>query len=76
VFKAKVALAALKDEAMLTELAQRFDVHASQIMQWKAQLAAQAAAVFATEGGAARGADPAGRREGAACQDRPASAGD
>ena len=50
-FKAKVALAALKDEATLTELATRFDVHASQIMQWKAQLVAQAAAVFATEGG-------------------------
>ena len=50
-FKAKVALAALKDEATLTELATRFDVHASQIMQWKTQLVAQAAAVFSTEGG-------------------------
>jgi transposase len=58
-FKAKVALAALKDEATLTELAQRFDVHASQIMQWKAQLVAQAAAVFATEGGVPSAATPA-----------------
>ena len=50
-FKAKVALAALKGEAPLTELAERFDVHANQITQWKTQLVDQAAAVFATEGG-------------------------
>lgn len=50
-FKAKVALAALKGEATLSELAERFDVHANQITQWKTQLVAQAAAVFAQEGG-------------------------
>ena len=37
-FKAKVTLAALKSEATLTELAERFDVHANQITQWKTQL--------------------------------------
>ena len=37
-FKAKVALAALKGEKTLVELAQQFDVHVNQITQWKAQL--------------------------------------
>ena len=44
-FKAKVALAALKGEKPLTELAQQFDVHANQITQWKSQLLEGAAAV-------------------------------
>ena len=35
-FKAKVALAAVKGEKTLSELAQEFDVHANQITQWKA----------------------------------------
>jgi transposase len=37
-FKAKVALAAIKGEKALAELAQQCDVHANQITQWKAQL--------------------------------------
>jgi transposase len=46
-FKAKVALAAVKGEATLAELAQRFDVHPHQIGQWREQLLSGAAAVFA-----------------------------
>ena len=47
-FKAKVALAAIKGEKTLAELAKLFDVHPHQITAWKAQLQDGAAAVFGT----------------------------
>ncbi len=45
-FKAKVALAAIKGERMLAELAKLFDVTPHQITAWKAQLQEGAAGVF------------------------------
>ena len=45
-FKAKVALAAVKGEKTLSELAELFDVHPNQITAWKAQLFDGAADVF------------------------------
>ena len=48
-FKAKVALEALKSELTLAELAQKHDVHANQITQWKSQLLERAASVFGGE---------------------------
>jgi transposase len=45
-FKAKVAVAAIKGEKTLAELAQQFDVHPNQITQWRAQLLEGASGVF------------------------------
>jgi len=47
-FKAKVALAALKGDKTLAELAEQFEVHVNQITQWKSQLQERASDVFAT----------------------------
>ena len=50
-FKAKVALAAVRGDKTLAELAQQFDIHPNQITQWKAQLLDGAAGVFGSETG-------------------------
>jgi transposase-like protein len=55
-FKVKVAVAAIKGDRTLSELAQHFDVHPNQITAWKGQLLEGAAEIF---GGSRSGAEPA-----------------
>ena len=50
-FKAKVALATIKGDRTLAELAKQFDVHPNQITSWKAQLEGGAADIFGPGGG-------------------------
>jgi transposase len=50
-FKAKVALAAVKGDRTLAQLAEQFDVHPNQITTWKAQLESKAADAFGPGGG-------------------------
>ena len=52
-FKAKVALAAVKGDRTLAQLAEQFDVHPNQITAWKAQLEGGAADVFGPGGSGA-----------------------
>ncbi|MEX3639520.1 transposase, partial [Paraburkholderia sp. BR14427] len=47
-FKAKIALAALKGDKTLAELAQQYDVHPNQITDWKKQLQERVSEVFET----------------------------
>ena len=53
-FKAQVALAAMKGDKTLAELAEHFGIHPTQITEWKQQLLARAVDVF---GGAKPTAD-------------------
>jgi len=46
-FKAKVALEAMKGQRTLNELASQFELHPSQVVQWKKRLAEGAPELFA-----------------------------
>lgn len=49
-FKAKVALAAVKGDRTMAELAKQFDVHPNQIQTWRRQLLDNADSVFGKGG--------------------------
>ena len=51
-FKAKVAIAAIKGERTIAQIAEQFDVYPNQVTTWKAQLEAGAAEVFGAGAGA------------------------
>src|SRR6266481_8350554 len=78
-YKAKVALAAIKGDRTIAELASEFGVHPNQIYHWKKQLLDGAAGVFEGGGAAAEGLAseaqslPSRKRGSIFCLDRSGS---
>lgn len=54
-FKAKVALAAAKGDKTVSELAQKYNLHANQISTWKKELLENTAMIFATDSATGKG---------------------
>src|SRR5271168_1205160 len=70
--KAKIALEAVREQATVTDLAQRHQVHPNQIYAWKKQLLDHAGRAFDSRVGVDPEAASAREIEKTSCQDRPA----
>jgi len=62
--KAKIALEALREQATVVDLAQRYEVHPNQIYAWKKQLQDQAAGPSTWASGGTRKRRMSGRSSG------------
>ena len=61
--KAKVALEAIRGVKTVNEIAQQFEVHPTQVGQWKKELQEQAANLFDSKRGPKAADDPAASQE-------------
>ena len=73
-FKAKVALAALKEDATLSEIAARFEIHPNMVSLWKRQTVEGMSSLFHREGESAR-CVPRDPDQGTAREDRTTDGG-
>ncbi len=56
-FKAKVAMAAIRGDRTLAELAQQYDIHPNQIQEWKKRVVSEAEQLFENGSHGAEDAD-------------------